>query len=178
MDVSSSSGAAVLGRGLVKYYGRIRALDNLDIRVEYNVIYGLIGPNGAGKSTLIKSLLGIVRLDRGEVYVLGFRAPTRHILRHVGYMPQEPAVYYSLTVEDNLRFFGRLYGLDGSTLSRAVDDVLNLLDLEEWRKVLVESLSGGLQRRVSLAIALLHKPKLLLLDEPTVGIDPLLRVEL
>lgn len=167
---------AILGKGLEKRYGKVKALDGLDIRVEYGEIYGLIGPNGSGKSTFIKSLLGVVRLDRGELFALGRRAPSKALLKDIGYMPQEPALYYNLTVEENLRFFGKLYGVP--RLEEVVEEVIGLLRLEEKRRELVENLSGGMQRRVSLGAALIHKPKLLLLDEPTVGIDPVLRAEL
>lgn len=165
------------GRSLKKRYGNRVALDGLDIYVDEGLIYGLIGPNGAGKSTFIKSILGIVRLDGGELYVMGRKAPDKALFREIGYMPQEPAIYPNLSVEDNLKFFGRLYGL-GGRLSGAVEEILDLLALREYRKVMGDSLSGGLQRRVSLGIALLHRPRLLLLDEPTVGIDPALRREI
>lgn len=165
------------GRNLRKRYGDRIALDGLNISVEEGTIYGLIGPNGAGKSTFIKSILGIVRLDGGELYVMGRRAPDKGLFREIGYMPQEPAIYGNLSVEDNLRFFGKLYGL-GARLDGAVEEIIDLLRLEEHRRTLGESLSGGLQRRVSLGVALMHKPRLLLLDEPTVGIDPVLRREI
>lgn len=167
-----------MGRRLVKRYGFIRALDNLDINVDYGIIYGLIGPNGAGKSTLIKSILGLVKLDGGELYVDGVRAPSKSILAKIGYMPQELSLYPDLTVEDNIIFYSRLYGLSGSMLRVRVDSILELLKLTKWRGTVIYKLSGGLQKRVSLAIALIHKPRILLLDEPTVGIDPLLRLEI
>jgi len=161
---------------LSKSYGRVKAVDSISFTVDYGEIFGLIGPNGAGKSTTIKILMGILRPDSGEVSVLGGRPGERDLYRYIGYSPQEKekAVYMDLTVYENLRFFGSLYGVRNK---EAIDEVINFVELEEKRDELVENLSGGLRARLSLALALLNKPKLLILDEPTIGVDPTLRVK-
>jgi ABC-2 type transport system ATP-binding protein len=137
----------------------------------------LIGPNGSGKTTLMRILVGISRPSSGTAAVLGRVMPDRETAKVIGYMTQAEALYQDLTVEENLQFFGRVYGGSGAALSQRVDEVLELVDLIPRRKSLVEELSGGMRRRVSLACALVHQPRLLILDEPTVGVDPELRIQ-
>ena len=159
--------------GVVKRFGRQVALDGVDLRVRRGEVYGLLGPNGAGKTTLIRCLVGLVRPDAGTVTVLGRRLPDLGVLSRVGYMTQAAALYPDLSVAENLRFFAAISGAPGH-----LDEVLRLVDLEERRGSIVSTLSGGMRTRVSLACALVHRPELLLLDEPTVGVDPQLRAQL
>ncbi len=161
---------------LVKSFGSLRALDGISLRVEQGETFGLIGPNGSGKTTLIRVLLGLAAATSGEVRVLGQRMPDRRVAREIGYMTQASALYSELSVRENLSFFGRLYGLRGKRLTGRVDDVLRLVDLADRATSAVQTLSGGMRQRVSLGCALVHEPRLLVLDEPTVGIDPELRV--
>jgi ABC-2 type transport system ATP-binding protein len=164
---------AVDVEGVVKQFGRQRALDSVTLRVRRGEVYGLLGPNGAGKTTLIRSLVGLVAPEAGTVSVLGERMPQLEVLAHIGYMTQQAALYPDLSAEENLHFFGAIYGrVDG------VRDALDFVDLWDRRKSVVSTLSGGMRTRCSLACALVHKPDLLLLDEPTVGVDPQLRVQL
>lgn len=168
-------------RHLVKTFGHgrdaVRALDGVSLDVAAGETFGMIGPNGSGKTTLIRILLGITRASGGEARVLGRAMPNRKVARQIGYMSQASALYSDLSVTENLAFFGALYGLRGAKLKRRIDETLALVDLTERRKSLVSTLSGGMRQRISLGIALIHEPKLLFLDEPTVGIDPELRVE-
>jgi ABC-2 type transport system ATP-binding protein len=164
---------AVDTEDVVKQFGRQRALDGVTLRVRRGEVYGLLGPNGAGKTTLIRSLVGLVVPEAGTVSVLGHRIPQLEVLARVGYMTQQAALYPDLSAEENVHFFGAIYGrVDG------VRDALELVDLWDRRKSVVSTLSGGMRTRCSLACALVHKPDLLLLDEPTVGVDPQLRVQL
>jgi ABC-2 type transport system ATP-binding protein len=164
---------AVDVEGMVKQFGKQRALDGVTLRVRRGEVYGLLGPNGAGKTTLIRSLVGLVASEAGTVSVLGHRMPQLEVLARVGYMTQQAALYPDLSAEENVHFFGAIYGrVDG------VRDALELVDLWDRRKSVVSTLSGGMRTRCSLACALVHKPDLLLLDEPTVGVDPQLRVQL
>ena len=159
--------------GLVKLFkGRVRALDGLTLAIHRGGIYGLLGPNGAGKTTLIRLIVGLLEASAGAVTVLGRRMPNVAVLRHVGYMTQQAALYPSLSVEENVAFFAAINGADGG-----VKEALELVQLWERRGAVVATLSGGQRQRCSLACALVHKPELLLLDEPTVGIDPQLRVQ-
>ena len=157
---------------VVKSFGTIRALDGITLRVRQGEIYGLLGPNGSGKTTLIRAVVGLVAPDSGTVTVLGHRMPDLNILSSVGYMTQAAALYPDISVEENLRFFAAISGADSN-----VDEVLRLVELEQRRKSVVATLSGGMRQRCSLACALVHRPRLLLLDEPTVGVDPQLRVQ-
>jgi len=164
---------AVDVEGVVKQFGKQRALDGVTLRVRRGEVYGLLGPNGAGKTTLIRSLVGLVAPEAGTVSVLGQRMPQLEVLAHIGYMTQQAALYPDLSAEENVHFFGAIYGrVDG------VRDALEVVDLWDRRKSVVSTLSGGMRTRCSLACALVHKPDLLLLDEPTVGVDPQLRVQL
>lgn len=165
-------------QGLVKQFGDVRALDGLDLAVPGGIIYGLLGPNGAGKTTLIRSLVGLARPDAGQMRVLGHPLPQAGDAARaaIGYMTQVPALYADLSVGENLDFFARVFGLRDTATRRArIQEVLALVELEERIKSPIGELSGGMRQRVSLACTLVHRPRLLLLDEPTVGVDPQLR---
>jgi ABC-2 type transport system ATP-binding protein len=169
--------AVVQAVGLVKRFGSIRALDGLTLGVQRGEKYGLLGPNGSGKTTLIRSIVGLVAPDEGEVRVLGEKVPSPLTSSRIGYMTQSAALYEDLTVRENLFFFARLFGTPGQTADR-VEEVLRLVHLTDRSGTPVRALSGGLRQRASLAAALIHEPELLLLDEPTVGVDPELRLVL
>ncbi len=158
---------------LSKAFGAIRAVAELDLRVQAGEIYGLLGPNGSGKTTLMRLLVGLAKADRGEVRVLGQLMPNRALLAQVGYMTQAEALYTDLTARENVLFFAALSGVQAAAW---IGEALELVELQARANDLVGSLSGGLRRRVSLACALVHRPRLLILDEPTVGVDPQLRV--
>lgn len=164
-------------RHLVKTFGKLYALDDLSFDVRAGETFGLIGPNGSGKTTLIRVLLGIATPTSGEARVLGRRMPNRRVASQIGYMTQASALYGDLSVRENLAFFGALYGLRGKALAQRIAETLTLVDLSDRRDTLVGLLSGGMRQRVSLATALVHQPRLLFLDEPTVGIDPELRFQ-
>ena len=157
---------------VVKTFGTLRALDGITLRVRQGEIYGLLGPNGSGKTTLIRAIVGLVAPDSGTVTVLGHRMPDLNILGSIGYMTQAAALYPDISVEENLRFFAAISGADSN-----VDEVLKVVELDQRRNSVVATLSGGMRQRCSLACALVHRPRLLLLDEPTVGVDPQLRVQ-
>ena len=164
---------AVEVEGVAKRFGPITALDKVTLRIPRGEVFGLLGPNGAGKTTLIRSLVGLVAPEAGTVTVLGQRMPQLDVLARVGYMTQQAALYPDLSAEENVRFFGAISGrADG------VREALELVDLWDRRTSVVATLSGGMRTRCSLACALVHKPELLLLDEPTVGVDPQLRIQL
>jgi len=167
---------AVRTRALRKEYGKLVAVDDLGLRIERGSLYGLIGPNGSGKTTIIKMLVGLLEPTSGEAYVLGERTPAVRSARRVGYMPQEMAIYTDLTVHENLTLFGELYSMEPEVLERREDELLRMVDLADRRDSLVSQLSGGMRHRASLACALIHDPDLVFLDEPTVGVDPELRV--
>ena len=155
-----------------KSFGSFKALNGVTLRVRRGEIYGLLGPNGAGKTTLIRAICGLVEANAGTVTVLGQRMPNVGLLRHIGYMTQQPALYPALSVEENVEFFAAINGAEAG-----VKTALELVQLYDRRKSVVATLSGGMRQRCSLACALVHRPELLLLDEPTVGIDPQLRVQ-
>ena len=161
--------------GLVKNYGKVKALQGLDLTVESGQIYGLLGPNGAGKSTLIKALVGAIKPTTGSVKVLGHAMPqeARFARACLGYMPQAPALYGDLSVRANVMFFARAHKLD--RLEKRIDQVLEFVGLANLASRRAATLSGGLRQRCSLACALVHEPVLLLLDEPTAGVDPVLK---
>src|SRR5260221_8228653 len=169
------AGAAVEARDVRKRFGEVTALDGLSLSIAAGEIYGLLGPNGSGKTTFIRALAGLLRPDDGELLVFG--APPRAAVASgtVGYMTQAPALYAELSVEENLRFFAALEG--ASDTAARIDQALRRVDLADRAKSIVGTLSGGMKTRVSLAATLLHRPRLLLLDEPTVAVDPALRRE-
>ena len=158
---------------LSKQFGPIRAVDGLNLAVEAGEIYGLLGPNGSGKTTLIRLLMGLLKPTGGRAVTLGHAMPDKSVLDQVGYMTQASALYEDLTLRENIAFFADMCG----GVSRArVDEVLALVDLTDRAGSPVRTLSGGMKQRASLACALVHQPRLLMLDEPTVGVDPQLRV--
>jgi ABC-2 type transport system ATP-binding protein len=165
-------GTVVQASELHKHFGPIRAVDGLSLSVQAGEIYGLLGPNGSGKTTLIRLLIGLLKPTSGSASILDQAMPDKAILDRVGYMTQATALYEELTVMENLAFFAEMCG--GASRER-VDEVLALVELQDRSGSLVRTLSGGLKQRTSLACALVHQPRLLLLDEPTVGIDPQLR---
>ena len=161
--------------GLLKRFGKRVALDHLSLSVPQGQLYGLAGPNGAGKTTLIRTLCGLLRPDEGEATLLGWRMPSARVRSQLGYMPQDFAVYDDLSVMQNLEFFGKLYSLRRAQIRERAHELLDLVQLGDRKRERVGALSGGMRRRVSLAISLLHKPRLAFLDEPTAGVDPKLR---
>jgi ABC-2 type transport system ATP-binding protein len=155
-----------------KSFGSLKALNGVSLRVRQGEIYGLLGPNGAGKTTLIRMVCGLLEAHAGKVTVLGHTMPNVGVLRHIGYMTQQAALYPSLSVEENGRFFAAI-----NSAEDGVKEALELVQLYDRRRSVVQTLSGGMRQRCSLACALVHRPELLLLDEPTVGVDPQLRVQ-
>ncbi len=159
---------------IVKRYGKHLALDCVDLEISKGEILGLLGPNGAGKTTLIHSLSGIINIDSGKISVFdkSYKDNMLEIKKQIGLVTQDITILWDLTARENLEFFGGIYGLKGEELKRRVDEALETVGLTEHSKKLPTKFSGGMQRRLNIACALVHKPRLLILDEPTVGIDP------
>ncbi|HYO42913.1 MAG TPA: ABC transporter ATP-binding protein [Candidatus Limnocylindrales bacterium] len=171
-----TEGAAAAMRvvDVVKRFGAVAAVDGMTFDLAPGRIYGLLGPNGSGKTTLIRLLTGMTHPTSGHAEVLGTRMPNRSTLARIGYMTQGDGIYPALTVGENARFFAAAYGTDTGP---SVMEALALVELADRVKTVAGTLSGGQRRRLSLACALVHKPAVLFLDEPTVGVDPLLRVQ-
>ncbi|MFB6155796.1 MAG: ABC transporter ATP-binding protein [Haloferacaceae archaeon] len=163
---------------ITREFGDVTAVDGLDLALEGPRIVGVAGPNGSGKSTLLRVLLGLLEPTAGESRIDGVdsTALTGADRERIGYMPQHEAVYRDLSVRDNVRFFARLYDIENR--EAAIDEALSVVDLTNRSDSLVSELSGGMVRRTSLASALVHDPDLLVLDEPTVGLDPALRADM
>ena len=158
---------------LHKSFGQLHAVRGLSLRVEAGEIYGFLGPNGAGKTTTLSMIAGLLVPDQGRIRLLDGLVPTDPQARfQLGLAPQALALYNGLSARENLRFFGQLFGLSGKTLASAMERVLALTHLDDRADDRVSAYSGGMKRRLNLAVALLHQPALLLLDEPTVGVDP------
>jgi ABC-2 type transport system ATP-binding protein len=161
-------------RELRKAFGPIRAVDGVGFEIAAGETYGLLGPNGAGKTTTVSMICGLLEADDGQVKVAGRRVDARSTdaKAAIGYVPQEIALYPDLTARENLRFFGQLYGLRSADLTARVADVLEVVALADRADERVDKYSGGMKRRLNIAAGLMHSPKLLVLDEPTVGVDP------
>jgi lipooligosaccharide transport system ATP-binding protein len=174
------AGAAIRLRGVVKRFGALTAVDGLDLEVPSGSCVGLLGPNGAGKSTTMKALTAQVIADEGGLEVLGHRLPqdSKQARAEMGVVPQLDNLDVSLNVEQNLLVFAHLYRVPARSRQAAIDRALDLARLRDRRETKVDKLSGGMRRRLLIARALLHEPRLVLLDEPTVGLDPQVRQEL
>lgn len=164
----------ILVKDITKRYGDKTVLNNISFHINRGEILGLIGPNGAGKTTLIKIMTGLVKQDRGEVLIegMGYGKNAIAIKEKLGVVPQGIALLDTVSGRNNLEYFARLYGLTGKTLKQKVDEVLELTGLTEHQKKKVKTYSGGMKRRLNLAAAIMHRPEYLILDEPTVGVDP------
>ena len=158
-----------------KSFDRQAVLNDISLRIPRGQIVCLLGPSGSGKTTLIRIILGAIPADSGEVRIADTIVPNRPLLSRIGFMPQQDALYENLSAIDNLAFFAGLYGIDRKTFRRRAEEALLLVGLEADRDKLVAKFSGGMKKRLSLAVATLNNPEVLLLDEPTVGIDPVLR---
>ena len=160
--------------GLRKSYGSLVAVDGVSLRAGKGETIGLLGPNGAGKTTTVSMIAGLVRPDAGEVRIAGrtLRGDTDPAKRYIGLVPQDIGLYEEMSARENLHLFGALYNLGGARLQRAMEEALDLVGLRERAKDKLKDFSGGMKRRLNLAAAMLHDPQLLLLDEPTVGVDP------
>lgn len=159
---------------LRKRYGSLMAVHDVSFTIERGERFGLLGPNGAGKTTTLSMMTGTLLPDAGSVYIDGDDVWQKPLFakRRFGFVPQEIALYPMLTAEENLAFFGAMYGLKGRHLRRKIDEVLEIVGLQDRRKERMERFSGGMKRRLNIAAALLHEPELIIMDEPTVGIDP------
>jgi ABC-2 type transport system ATP-binding protein len=166
--------SVVTVNNLVKRYGNLLALDHVNLEIQAGEIIGLLGPNGAGKTTLIHALVGLIATDAGTIHCFG-KAQQQHLLdikRSLGLVTQDVTIFEELTARENLEFFGGIYGLRGNELKTQVAGALEFVSLQDQAGRLPAKFSGGMKRRLNIAAALVHEPKLLIMDEPTVGIDP------
>ncbi|HDR7590149.1 ABC transporter ATP-binding protein [Bacillus mycoides] len=166
---------SIILRDVSKKFGKKEVLHNLSLQVEKAEIFGLVGPSGSGKTTLIKMIAGINESTTGDVIVFNTNMPNLNEMKRIGYMAQADALYEELSAYENADFIATMYGLKGKRKKERIVEIFEFLQLSEHTKKQVQHFSGGMKKRLSLAIALLHEPEILILDEPTVGIDPLLR---
>src|SRR6202165_4987317 len=175
-----SNGLAISAEHLVRRFGQFTAVNDVSFQVQRGEIFGFLGPNGSGKTTVIKMLTGLLPLTAGKALVEGIDVSTdpEAVRQNIGYMSQRFSLYDDLTVTENLQFYGRIYGLPPDRLKRRMDEIVQLNSLSPYLDRLAAQLSGGWKQRLALGCAMLHEPKLLFLDEPTAGIDPVARREL
>lgn len=170
--------AAVSVRGLRRTFGKVVAVDDLDLHVDAGEIYGLIGPDGAGKTTTVRAIAGLIDIDRGELRVTGHHPDHPAVREALGLMPQRFSLYGDLSVQENLNFFRQLFGISAADARPRLERLLDITRLGPFLDRRADALSGGMYKKLALACALLHQPKVLLLDEPTNGVDPVSRREL
>ncbi len=177
MPFSPDPTASIEVRNLTKSFGNFLAVDHISFRVQPGEVFGWLGPNGAGKTTTIRMLLGLLKPTSGDAYVLGFNSATqtKSVHGHVGYMSQQFTLYNDLTAKQNLRFYGGVHGLPAGELNQRIGEILHMAGLEGRENTLTGSLSGGWKQRLALGCAIVHHPKVLFLDEPTAGVDPISR---
>ncbi len=168
---------AVYAKNLTKKFGDFFAVDNISFEVKKGTIYGFLGANGAGKTTTIRMLCGLITPTSGDGFVCGFsiKENSEEVKKRIGYMSQKFSLYNILTVRENLEFYGGIYGLDNTLIKKRVDEISEKINLKEELNRLVEDLPGGIKQRVALACAIIHNPEVIFLDEPTAGVDPVLR---
>lgn len=167
---------SIVAQGLKKSFGKLRVLSDLSVKIPRGTTYCLLGPNGSGKTTFIRAVAGLLRLDGGDLRVLGESvSDVGRVYPRIGYMTQHKALYPDLTLQENMEFYAGLYGIDGPKRDERISELLKMVDLRDHRDRITGALSGGMYQRLSLACTLIHEPDLLLLDEPTVGVDPILR---
>lgn len=166
-------------RNIKKFYGKFCALDGLNLEIEEGALYGFVGPNGAGKTTAIKIMTGIMYPDEGSVIIDGMETGTdnRRLKKKIGYVPDSFGVYNNLTVSEYMSFFASCYGIDGLRAEKRITRLLQYMGIEDKADFYIEALSRGMKQKLSLARALIHDPKLLIMDEPTLGLDPRTRFE-
>lgn len=174
-NTSASNSVCIKIEHVNKSFGKKQVLFDINLDIPYSQILGLLGPSGSGKSTLVKMIAGIDSATSGSVYLLDTKMPQLSIMNKIGYMAQSDALYTELTAEENIKFFSAMYKLPKYKQKQRITEVMELVNLSEHLKKQVKQYSGGMKRRLSLAIALVHEPPILILDEPTVGIDPVLR---
>jgi ABC-2 type transport system ATP-binding protein len=169
---------AVFVRNLTKKFNDFIAVNNISFEVKKGEVYGFLGANGAGKTTTIKMLCGLLLPDSGEAKVAGFDIykETENIRKNIGYMSQKFSLYTNLTVKENIKFFAGLYGIENKKAEQRSDKVINEVELNGYEKKLISELPGGIRQRAALACAIAHEPQILFLDEPTAGVDPILRL--
>lgn len=160
---------------ITKEISKVKILDDISLEIEEGEILGLIGTSGSGKSTFIKSIIGMEKINKGEIFILGEKIPNRKVLQSIGYMAQADALYEDLTGKENLEFFTKIFSISKEKRSERIEYVSNLVNIQNDLNKKVKNYSGGMKRRLSLSISLIQNPKVLILDEPTVGIDPKLR---
>ncbi|MDW5299592.1 MAG: ABC transporter ATP-binding protein [Sedimentibacter sp.] len=175
LNVEKADSSCIWVESVSKFFGKKQVLFDINLNVNYSQILGLLGPSGSGKTTLVKIIAGVDISTQGNVVLLGDKMPKLSTMGKIGYMAQSDALFGELTAEENLQFFASLYGLKGSRRKMRIRDVMEIVGLSDELKKQVKKYSGGMKRRLSLAVALIHEPPVLILDEPTVGIDPVLR---
>lgn len=168
---------SIVAKNLTKRFGKFTAVNTINIEVEVGEIFGFLGANGAGKTTTIRMLIGLLRPTSGEISVGGINViqHPQKVRKIIGYMSQKFSLYEDLTVEENLNFFGGVYGIDKQNLNKRKKELLELIDMYGWEKYLTKELSTGMKQRLALAVSIIHKPRIVFLDEPTSGTDPLSR---